>query len=53
MVESQFFEFENENNMPSKDDIFHVNIQSPMLKGTISNNHLTMQKQNKEALMDE
>lgn len=29
-VKFQFFEFENENNMPSKDDIFHANRQFPV-----------------------
>lgn len=47
------FQFQNENNMPSKDGIVHVNKQSLKLKDTILNILLLMQKQNKELLMDE
>lgn len=47
------FQFQNENNMPSKDGIVHVNKQSLKLKDTILNILLLMQNQNKELLMDE
>lgn len=46
----QSYKLENENNMPSKDGIIHVNTQYTMLKDTILNILLTKKKENIGAL---
>ena len=49
----QFFQFQNENNMPSYDGITHENIQFPILINTILNIPQTRQKENRLMLKDE
>ena len=53
MVKFQFFQFQNENNMPSLDGITRENILFLILINTISNILQTRQKENKVMLKDE
>lgn len=46
MVKSQLYQFQNQNNMPSKDGIFREGTQLAKWKDTILNIPLSMQVQN-------